>query len=70
MNSVKSSCRGLFTNAIARVFDEDNRPIGSLYACGRATNSAMLGVHPSSGCNIGPALVFEFCAANTLDRGR
>ena len=57
---------GLVTNADAQVLDSDNRSIDGLYACGMDMNNPTLGVHPSSGCNIGPALVFGFRAANSI----
>lgn len=57
---------GLVTNADAQVLDSDNRLIDGLYACGMDMNNPTLGVHPSSGCNIGPALVFGFRAANSI----
>ncbi|MBW7970139.1 FAD-dependent oxidoreductase [Bradyrhizobium sp. BR 10289] len=59
---------GLVTNADAQVLDSDNLPIDGLYACGMDMNNPTLGVHPSSGCNIGPALVFGFRAANNIKK--
>jgi FAD binding domain len=49
--------RGLVTNADAQVLDSDNRSIDGLYACVMDMNNPTVGVHPSRGCNIGPALI-------------
>ncbi|HWH82740.1 MAG TPA: FAD-dependent oxidoreductase [Burkholderiaceae bacterium] len=54
---------GLVANASAQVLDSQRQPIEGLYACGMDMNNPTKGVHPSSGCNIGPAMAFGYIAA-------
>lgn len=57
---------GLVTNANAQILDDRDQPIEGLYACGMDMNNPTMGSHPSSGSNIGPALVFGYRAADHI----
>jgi len=57
---------GLKTDALARVVDDEGKPITGLYAIGNCAASAMGESYPGAGVTIGPALTFGFVAANHL----
>jgi succinate dehydrogenase/fumarate reductase flavoprotein subunit len=62
---------GLKTDADARVLDQHDRPIGSLYACGNDMHSIMGGTYPAPGITLGPGLAFAYIAArHALVRAR
>ena len=54
---------GLKTDADAQVLDQQDRPIGALYACGNDMASVMRGYCPAGGVILGPAMVFGYRAA-------
>jgi len=53
---------GLKTDALARVLNEQGRPIEGLYAAGGDQANVMGGCYPSGGINLGPAMTFGFIA--------
>lgn len=55
---------GLRTDEQARVLDEDNAPIGGLYAVGNDMSSMMAGRYPAGGITLGPAMTFGYVAAH------
>jgi succinate dehydrogenase/fumarate reductase flavoprotein subunit len=59
---------GLVTSVHAEVLDIADNPIPGLYACGMDMNNPTMGIHPSSGCNIGPSMAFGYVAAKTIAR--
>lgn len=58
--------RGLVTGRHGEVFDQDNRPIQGLYACGNDMNSPVAGHYIGAGITLGPALTFGYLAAQAL----
>ena len=60
--STMGTCVGLATDGDARVLDESNQPIGSLYAVGNDMASLFRGVYVGPGITLGPALVFAYRA--------
>ncbi len=60
---------GLVTDIHAQVLDQQNHPIGGLYAIGNDMQSIMGGTYPGPGITIGPALVFAHRAILHATRG-
>jgi 3-oxosteroid 1-dehydrogenase len=54
---------GLKTDIDAQVLDNEDRPIGRLYACGNDMSSVMRGHYPGPGITLGPGVVFAYRAA-------
>ncbi|MGX5805387.1 FAD-dependent oxidoreductase [Bradyrhizobium sp. Arg314] len=59
---------GLATDTEARVLDKSGHPIAGLYACGNDMTSPMRGLYPGAGITIGPAIVFAYRAAMSVNR--
>jgi succinate dehydrogenase/fumarate reductase flavoprotein subunit len=57
---------GLQTDASCRVLDEDDAPIGGLFAVGNDACSIMGGNYPGAGITLGPALTFGYIAGNAI----
>ena len=55
---------GLATDACARVLDDDDQPVGGLYAAGNDMGSVMGGLYPAEGMMLGPAMTFGYIAAH------
>lgn len=54
---------GLVTNEHAQVLNQNDKPIGGLYAAGNCSASVMGHCYPAAGGTLGPALTFGFVAA-------
>jgi 3-oxosteroid 1-dehydrogenase len=54
---------GLKTDIDAQVLDNEDKPIGRLYACGNDMSSVMRGHYPGPGITLGPGVVFAYRAA-------
>ena len=58
---------GLITDPQARVLDEQGQPIPGLYAAGNSASTVMGTRYAGAGATIGPAMVFGFLSAETID---
>ena len=58
---------GLITDTQARVLDEQGQPIPGLYAAGNSASTVMGTRYAGAGATIGPAMVFGFLSAETID---
>lgn len=57
---------GLKTDACGRVLDEEDTPIGGLYAAGNDMTSVMGGTYPGAGISLGPAVTFGYLIAKDI----
>jgi hypothetical protein len=55
---------GLKTDDRARVLNDQNQPIGGLYAVGNDMSSIMGGNYPAGGITLGPGMTFGYVAAH------
>ncbi|ASV84863.1 3-oxosteroid 1-dehydrogenase [Ochrobactrum quorumnocens] len=58
---------GMITDAVGRVL-RNGKPIIGLYASGNTTASMMGTSYPGAGATIGPAMVFSYCAMQSLPK--
>lgn len=61
-----STTVGLPIDSACRVLDAAGVPLLGLYAAGLDANSIWRGRSPAHGCNVGPAMVLGFIAANAI----